>query len=97
MSVQTDRLIADRGHGLSPRQRHVLRVVARGEVFRSISGVDWWHPDDLSEPQNVGSTVQSLQRLGLVACPESPAEASVVQYDLTDAGRTLLDRMGGAS
>ena len=93
MTAAADKLIADRGHGMSPRMRDLLAHVQAGEVVRCelkrarcshIVGHGYWP---------VTATITALQRRGLVVAGERDGLYST--WQLTSAGRTLLARMGG--
>jgi hypothetical protein len=64
------RLFADRGHGLSRRQKDVLGAVARREVFHQNDprGYAVWRSPLFT--RGVGDSVRSLVRLGLVELGE---------------------------
>lgn len=73
-----DKLIADRGHGMSRAQRAALTWVAT----QGLHGA----------PPKRDATWQNLLRLGLVTYDRDRLELAGMQ--LTRSGRTLLDRMG---
>lgn len=77
MSRTTDRLIADRGHGLSRAQKEALRWLAT----EGRDGVP---------PRRV-ATWQALERVGLVE--HRPEVLAFFGYRLTLDGRCLADRM----
>ena len=92
-----DKLIADRGHGLSRLQKTVLA----NTVSAAGVGVDDFYPytaRDWCSGRVVTRTVQSLAKLGLVERSDVLEPGWPLRYRLvlTSAGRALLDRMGGA-
>lgn len=97
MSAETYRLIADRGHGLSRRQKDVLAAVARGEVAREYiidSGYDVWRLPRRVMPLGVGPTVRSLEKRGLVELA-APMRSGNQAWQLTRPdGYALALRMG---
>jgi hypothetical protein len=91
-----DKLIADRGRKLSIAQRQVLAAVAAGNVTEEQSypytSYDW-----TLNGKPVTVTTRSLTKLRLVkpADQREPGWPPRSRLQLTDAGRTLLERMGG--
>jgi hypothetical protein len=86
---RTDRLIADRGHGLSAAQGIVLAAVAGRQV--RIDAWPIWHRARL-DGRTVTATVRSLHRLGLI---EAGPFGDRLRLRLTrPAGHTLAARMG---
>jgi hypothetical protein len=83
-----DRLIADRGHGLSPAQRRVLAGEVRIDAWPIWRTARLWR----TQGRAVTATVRSLHRLGLI---EAGPSGDRLRLRLTDPdGLTLAARMG---
>lgn len=91
--MNSTKLIADRGHGLSRRQLEVLAAVARGEVSRKTLTN---RPESRAsgEERACTATVRSLLRLGLVAFGRRDEGADWQRWALTRDGYTLACRRG---
>lgn len=77
---------------ITPARRDLLEAVGRGEVYRDHRwGLDRRHYPSAGDSLTVTGAIRPLHEAALVAVLRADDISAIAYYELTDAGRAVLD------